>query len=949
MDMSNAETARAQPNNIIFFILALVFECYRAKIGVKGGISAPLFHENEYRMFYFVIFALRIQAAVRQSPARKLVFRLPLRSPFANLLREYRLRFGKVQPENFVFLLPLRSPFTIFAPITKKVHEMKRTLLLLMGWAMVAAGAFAERIDVAEAQAIAERFSQEAVASNRMKAPRERASMQLVYVAQTDLQENCYYVFSRGAGDGFVMVAADDRAGEVLGYADNGTFDYGHLPENMKGWLEKYRREMEQLLEMPEGKPVKRVEAALETEVRPLLGDIAWNQDAPYNNMCPMYDGTQRCVTGCAATAMAQIMYYHRWPERGTGEHTYGCDINGRGQTLSANFGETEYAWDLMQPAYDASSSQESQDAVAELMYHCGVAMDMQYGLASGAYAEAIPQALYEYFGYDAGMEHKSRDFYTSSEWEAIIRNELDNGRPIEYSGQTANDGGHSFVCDGYDRNGYFHFNWGWGGMSNGYFRLSALEPSNQGIGGTAGGYNYGEGINIGIRPDTGEAASHAELCATEALTFSETTVSRDEPVGVTTLEIYNYGWQTAYVKLGYVLYDEAGEEVHAQDLSQVYEVEPYMGWKEYPGNFGVPNSLEEGTYTMRLCYQLEGSTEWQPVHVSRNNPPYAIVTVTQQAVNFALPDTAPDLDVSSIQTGHDFYQNRIMEVEVAFTNAGGAYYDDVYFALCDAEGTVYYISPAYRLDIAAGGEETMVMQGTPDCASGSYYLAVIDKDYAVVGLAEMELLPEPAAPNLALTAAMTFGDNQDVPLNDMRLTAVIRNNGGLYSGTLLPYIYTYPGNEWAGNLDSEFVILDEGETATVEFAGSMPDGTVGSTYYVAIYDTQNEQWVGPNLYQTLVFTLGEAVEEEDPTSINGGADAGLRVYPAPASTEVFVESGRAIETLELYSLGGVLLQRLDVGGANKARMAVGTLPSGTYLLEIATEEGRTVRKVLKQ
>ena len=839
--------------------------------------------------------------------------------------------------------------FVIFAPITNKVHEMKRTLLLLIGWAMVAASAFAGRIDVAEAQAIAERFSQEAVAGNRMKAPRERASMQLVYTAQTALQENCYYVFSRGAGNGFVMVAADDRAGEVLGYADNGTFDYKNLPENMKGWLKKYQQEMEWLLEQPEDASVKRVETPLDREVKPLLGDIAWNQSAPYNNMCPMYDATQRCVTGCVATAVAQIMYYHRWPERGTGEHTYGCDINGRGQTLSADFGATEYAWDWMQPTYNANSSQESQDAVAELMYHCGVAMNMMYGLSSGAYSSEIPKALSEYFGYDGGMEYKMRDYYTSSEWEAIIRNELDNGRPIEYSGQTGNDGGHSFVCDGYDRNGYFHFNWGWGGMSNGYFKLSALEPSNQGIGGTAGGYNYDEAINIGIRPDTGVESSHAEICADSVLVFSENVISRGDDVEVGFKALYNVGWQTAVLKLGYVLYEETGEIAFVQEISDRMQIDPFYGFEEGSVPFSVPNSLAEGIYTMRLCYQLEGSAAWEPVHAHRSSPSYAIVTVTKQAVNFELPDMTPALEITSLATNHYFYQNRMMELQVVFTNAGGAYYDDVYFAFYDEDFQAYYISSAYRLDIDAGGEETLVMQGTPDCPSGNYYLVIIDKDYTILGGVEAELLPEPAAPNLVLTTAMTFGDNQNVPMNDMRLTAVIRNDGGLYSGSLLPYIYTYPANEWAGNLDAETLMLDNGETATVEFIGSLPDGVAGNRYFVAIYDQNGGAWLGPAAYQTFVFTLGEAVEVDDPTSIGSETKVGLRVYPLPVSDEVFVETDKPIARLELYSLSGMLLQSMDANGAVCSRMDVRSLPSGTYLLVIVTEEGRVVRKMVKQ
>ena len=169
---------------------------------------------------------------------------------------------------------------------------------------------------------------------------------------------------------------------------------------------------------------------------------------------------------------MSQVMKYWDHPLKGSGSHSY----NYEGQTLTANFGETTYDWDNMPLTITNSSPQEQIDAVAYFMYHCGVAVDMMYSASgSGAYSEDVPDAVLMYFGYSNKARLRARDSYSLEEWQAMLKDTFDQGWPVYYSGNSSS-AGHAFVCDGYDDNDLFHFNWGWGGSSNGWFVVDEID-----------------------------------------------------------------------------------------------------------------------------------------------------------------------------------------------------------------------------------------------------------------------------------------------------------------------------------------------------------------------------------------------------------------------------------------------------------------------------------------
>lgn len=388
---------------------------------------------------------------------------------------------------------------------SKHLHLL--LLLLMMSLASFAGPrSFQQAKEIALRQAAQLGISMDEASSAKAKSKR---------VKRVSGEVPAYYVFPNGEGKGFTVVSGDDRLPEVVGYSDKGTYDEENLPSNYVGFMKAYEEMVGQLdngdsrasASIAEAKAL-RSSGYQQPTVAPLLGSIQWNQMTPYNNMCPKYNDTDRSVTGCVATAMAQVMMYYQYPKTLQTDipayvtKKYGIAI-GR-----INKGEI-YDWDNMLPQYASYEPLNYTDAqaaaVAKLLYHCGAACEMDYGPSSGA--NVTPAILSTYFGYDSDlMQDLTRDAFTLAEWSQIMDKELSAKRPILYSGRSS-DGGHEFVCDGTDGNGLYHINWGWGGYQDGYFDVTILNPDKGGAGSGSApdGYNQSCSMIIGIAPDNGK------------------------------------------------------------------------------------------------------------------------------------------------------------------------------------------------------------------------------------------------------------------------------------------------------------------------------------------------------------------------------------------------------------------------------------------------------------
>ena len=366
---------------------------------------------------------------------------------------------------------------------------MKKTLLFIAIFAMTIGNIFANPVDRQHAQQIGQSFM------NAKIGQKTDVQLNLVYTAETREAVD-YYVFNNSHDHGFVIVAGDDRVKPILAYSTSGCFNPNDIADGFQFTLNTFSHEIQYIREnnieatadidaewqsVAETGYINKVNGN-RTVVGPLLPTI-WHQNYPYNSQCPEDAAGHggHVYAGCVATAMAQVMRFWNWPPQGTGSHTYNPDSYPQ---QTANFGETEYHFELMPTAIDSTSTEEDIFYIAQFQHHCGIAVDMMYGNdGSGAYSDDVPPALRNYFRYNCD-ELISQGYwwnnYTNEEWAQMLKDGgLSESIPLYYSAQDDSwQGGHAFVCDGYDENDYFHFNWGWSGKDDAWCPIGALNTT---------------------------------------------------------------------------------------------------------------------------------------------------------------------------------------------------------------------------------------------------------------------------------------------------------------------------------------------------------------------------------------------------------------------------------------------------------------------------------------
>ena len=489
----------------------------------------------------------------------------------------------------------------------KKIYTLLVCVLCLMSIAL-------EARTVQDARAIASSFIQlrsESVPAKRMqKAAKATAVTVPVELAFTQYQIDnttpAVFVFN-STDKGFVLVSAEDDARAVLGYSDEGEFDANNIPENMQFWLQMYADELAKAkgerLEV-KGK-VNRREATSEEypTISPILGQTIWGQGKPFNNKCPEING-ERTVTGCVATALSQIMYVHKHPTKGTGSYSYTTES--KKLNVSANFGNTTYDWANMIPNYSGSYTTTQANAVATLMHHVGVAAEMDYTVdGSGAVSSIALKAITEYFGYDKAIHVLPKDFMKEEGLLQAIATDLQAGRPVYFSGVTVNLEGHAFVCDGMKSDGYLHINWGWNGMANGYFAISALAPEVQGTGGSASNLAFTESVGVytNIKPNEGGKAM--PLVTVNKLTrTSADAISKSSKVSFDLDHFTSTGIATAKGTITYFIYNSNKELVQQVEIGDIGPLDPgYYYTSAISISQKLPNTLVNGDYELEIRY----------------------------------------------------------------------------------------------------------------------------------------------------------------------------------------------------------------------------------------------------------------------------------------------------------------------------------------------------------
>lgn len=448
---------------------------------------------------------------------------------------------------------------------------MKVALIAL--FVMSVATADARDVEQAKQAAMQQMKKYAAKKANRKGGTVVAVDPQLVFSKAKRSSDAYYYVFSAGKDLGFTVVSGDDRLPAIVGYTESGEFDAENMPEGLAAYMEQYQNFVDnatdaQINEVKAFKAMAKHEA-----VAPLMQE-KWDQGEPYNNLCPNLSYyspagstnvvTKKTVTGCVATAVAQILHYWECPDLTSdiASYTLTSTINGFTNTINTDAvaaGQT-YDYANMLNVYNGSETPEQINAVAKLMLHVGYSVKMSYGLAQtgGSGASASAETFTKYWGMDKELvQQLGRSSYNISQWDKILYKEIAAQRPVYYSGASTG-GGHAFVIHGYD-DGLYYVNWGWGGQSDGYFDITILNPNNTsgaGASSSKDGYSMGNSMIIGIQPDNENVDDVATAVFTaKTLNVSNLNVVDGNVTATASFTVINFNTveNTRYVSVGYM------------------------------------------------------------------------------------------------------------------------------------------------------------------------------------------------------------------------------------------------------------------------------------------------------------------------------------------------------------------------------------------------------------
>ena len=535
--------------------------------------------------------------------------------------------------------------------------KIKRTALLAVGLTLFQVLAWAGPRSFQQAQAIAERQAAlQGIIMDQQQVSKARKQY-LLNGSSSSETATSYYVFDNGADKGFTIVSGDDELPEIVGYSAHGNSEHLMKTEGCAAFLKAYQKFVAAFTQgdakarkiLAEQRALKADGRYQQPKIDPLLGDIAWNQETPYNKMCPKYEGSELSVTGCVATAMAQVMMYYKYPKELKADIPAYTTATNKLKVNAISKGE-EYDWGNMLPTYTEEEYNTTQaNAVAKLMFHCGAAVQMDYGDSSGALLR--PEDMSTYFGYDADLlQEVYRSVYTLAEWKKILDRELEAKRPIIYGGVASHENGHQFVCDGSDGEGLYHINWGWSGDSDGYFDITLLDPDVRGTGAgtSADGYNRDCSVIIGIAPDNGikdePLVKEHSLYADAYEDHRKCTITNgerknaSEQFSLTVTPVFSNPTHNKFeglVALGIRNEDGSYTPITQRKKVAMEAMEPDGEYEIYYPNFNLNYAFPVGTTVLYEIYSTDNGNNWDVCAYAENVVPFELeATSTSLTLN---------------------------------------------------------------------------------------------------------------------------------------------------------------------------------------------------------------------------------------------------------------------------------------------------------------------------
>ena len=860
---------------------------------------------------------------------------------------------------------------------------MKKLLFVFLLKVLFAHVIYGKQVDPETARAVGARFLQ--TAPGRIVSP-DKISLALIYTARNTSTEKLsdqrpyYYVFNLRNSTGFLIIAADDNVYPILAYSNEKLFDPAALPAHVAAWLKGYEDEIAHAATQT-AKPAPAVTEAWRqlkneiprnsntpsgTSVNPLLA-TRWNQSPFYNAYCP-----GQSVTGCVATSMAQLMKYWNHPLTGSGAHHYTHQRYGR---LSANFELRSYEWKSM-PDTISNINRE----IASLMYDCGVSVEMDYGpytsnayLIDAANPASAEHALKKYFDYSKNAKGIKLEDYNYATWLSIIRSELDAKRPVLYAG-FGNSGGHCFITDGYDENNYFHFNWGWGGAYDGYFLLSALNPSGVGIGGGSGNYNRGHQALIGIEPERkGPQSESSEIRFREAPAFKDTLINYGEAISISA-KVFNQGVSDFNGDLLAAVFDVNNLFFDYLEIKPGNQLQPGTASAQQLDfkNSGLPGMLP-GKYYVGFFYRASGS-KWKPLAASDNSFPLLKLVVGKSNRIELNSELITNAERKLMQRGP-------VAVHLDLVNKGSNVFKGEYqLALYDLDGKVAEVIGIVneQKGLMPGGTYTnaqlLFEHSGISVEAGSYLLAI---SFREIGTQDWKF-----------AGGGSFGNPVMVFVEPAALTADrYEYNNAAAKASALPVVYSYNkavlktdsasshqrGDEdyYKIELPAGFDYMLQAKLNDAAFNSNGNSYTLDAVFTIS-EDTVN--WSAPyddrmdtlelNGGKTIYFHVSPyfpgqtgsymlEIEITRKTALAGGAAhvKTIKVYPNPVKTRLLVDLQQYkgnLMSVELHTLNGrSVYKHKAVSLSTQLSIPVDSLQPGIYILTLQTEEGRSSHKIM--
>ncbi len=825
------------------------------------------------------------------------------------------------------------------------MNMLRTTLLTIVSAVLLGSTALAAPVDPQTARAAASRFV--ALRGKSLSTP--SAPAKAPGQGQAASQTTPYYIYDVADGGGFVIISGDDRTPTVLGYTDRGSYATTDMTHGLGALLAVYANQIQAMAQADTQTATAGAAAApaqAETAitqparhyVAPLIS-TQWNQRAPYNNLCPIYNNSngsssgQRGLTGCVATTLAQIMAYYRYPAKTTAAiPAYSFTSGGKDIRVEGVAAGTAIDWAHMTDTYTGTSTAEEQQAVARLMLILGTGVQMNYGSQSAANLTLGKPLLRDCLGYDERIDYVYRRGYSQRQWTDLLYGELAKGRPVAYRADSPS-GGHAFVIDGYDSDDLFHVNWGWGGKSDGFFRIGTLYSAEPGAGSTAfgSGYAYEQEALIGIMPTDG-VDSGTDVTARPTARYIKVS---DNKVSIT---FTNFSGSTI-IQQGGIAIAQADGTLRTLGSEMLWLSTNY----EKTATFTI-KGLADGTYHLVPVYSRLGANAWKPC--GEVDTEYVLAVVQGGQVTLSLgPSDQSAVTVRSWATVGNLVKDVQQLLKVTLTNTGSEYYGTLY---CLASASTVKGTATSKAQVALPtGRDVQVSFTFRPTTAGTYHVWIA-KDAAgnqPVGHTTVTIT-DTDQKQTNLSVGYVAYDNMvgNVVYGTARTGTIILNNKGTadYDGRLVVKLYrgvTGSNNMTVADKQLVSVRVAAGEQTRVRFA--FANTPVGYRYGLRLFYEGEQSVVDNNEHVIYSRAQRAGIIFYDETGATTATPPSATV-DAGSAAAIDMRGVSGISTIE-PSTNPNALYILDAGATVPAAIAQLNVVRGGYASTITLQDGHAV------